>query len=47
MTIGLVAAILVAWLCYKRFRAFTLDDKPAEPDAGAISPARYTASSSP
>jgi AAHS family 4-hydroxybenzoate transporter-like MFS transporter len=47
MTIGLVAAIGVAWLCYKRFRAFTLDDKPAEPDAAAVSPARYTASSSP
>ena len=29
MMIGLVAAILVAWLCYRRFRAFTLDDKPA------------------
>ena len=48
MTIGLLAAIAVAWLCYKRFRAFTLDDKPAEPEAGgALSPARYTASSSP
>jgi MFS transporter, AAHS family, 4-hydroxybenzoate transporter len=47
MTLGLIAAILVAWLCYKRFRAFTLDDKPAEPEGGAVSPARYTASSSP
>ena len=35
MTVGLIAAILVAWLCYKRFRAFTLDDKPAVPDADA------------
>jgi AAHS family 4-hydroxybenzoate transporter-like MFS transporter len=48
MTLGLVAAILVAWLCYRRFRAFTLDDKAAEPvDSGGVNPARYTASSSP
>jgi AAHS family 4-hydroxybenzoate transporter-like MFS transporter len=47
MAVGLVAAILVAWLCYKRFRAFTLDDKPAEPETDALSRARYTASSSP
>lgn len=30
MVIGLFAAILVAVLCYKRFRGFTLDDRPAE-----------------
>ena len=47
MAVGLIAAILVAWLCYKRFRAFTLDDKPAEPEGDAVSRARYTASSSP
>ncbi|HEU4625589.1 MAG TPA: MFS transporter [Steroidobacteraceae bacterium] len=47
MALGLVAAILLAWLCFRRFRAFTLDDKPAEPDGAPISPARYTASSSP
>jgi AAHS family 4-hydroxybenzoate transporter-like MFS transporter len=45
MTVGLVAAILVAWLCYKRFRAFTLDDKPAVPEAdaaAAVKPAPVT-----
>jgi AAHS family 4-hydroxybenzoate transporter-like MFS transporter len=40
MAIGLVAAILVAWLCYKRFRAFTLDDKPAEPEADGAAAAK-------
>lgn len=35
MALGLVAAMLVARLCYKRFRGFTLDDRPAESDAGA------------
>ena len=32
MTVGLVAAVLVTWLCFKRFRALTLDDKPAVPE---------------
>ena len=39
MLIGCVAAILVARLCYLRFRGNKLDDKPAEPEvtAGAVS----------
>jgi AAHS family 4-hydroxybenzoate transporter-like MFS transporter len=32
MAVGLIAAVLVAWLCYKRFRSLTLDDKPAVPE---------------
>ncbi len=33
MVVGLITALLVALLCYRRFRALTLDDKPAEPEA--------------
>ena len=36
MTVGLVAAVLVTWLCFKRFRALTLDDKPAVPEPEAL-----------
>ncbi len=32
MAIGLIAAIGVAILCYRRFRSNTLDDKPATPE---------------
>ena len=41
MVIGFVAAILVARLCYLRFRGNRLDDKPAEPEiAGSQTPAK-------
>jgi AAHS family 4-hydroxybenzoate transporter-like MFS transporter len=40
MVAGLIAAVLVAWLCYKRFRAFTLDDKPAGPETETAAGAR-------
>jgi AAHS family 4-hydroxybenzoate transporter-like MFS transporter len=36
MAIGLVAAIFVAWLCYRRFRSNTLDDKPAVPESHGL-----------
>jgi MFS transporter, AAHS family, 4-hydroxybenzoate transporter len=36
MGVGLVAAILVAWLCYRRFRAFTLDDKAADTEPAPV-----------
>jgi AAHS family 4-hydroxybenzoate transporter-like MFS transporter len=29
--IGLVASILLAWLCYRRFNSVLLDDTPANP----------------
>jgi AAHS family 4-hydroxybenzoate transporter-like MFS transporter len=32
MAVGLIAAVLVARLCYVRFRGFQLDDKPAVPE---------------
>ena len=32
MAVGLIAAVLVARLCYLRFRGNRLDDKPAEPE---------------
>jgi hypothetical protein len=35
MVAGAVAAIGVAALCYRRFRGFRLDDRPAEPEAAA------------
>ncbi len=28
--IGLAAAVILSWLCYKRFRSFQLDDTPAD-----------------
>ncbi|HEV7714978.1 MAG TPA: hypothetical protein VGO53_05265, partial [Steroidobacteraceae bacterium] len=41
MLVGVVAAVLVARLCYVRFRGFQLDDKPAEPEApGGVSSAK-------
>ena len=30
MLIGLTSAVILSWLCYKRFRSFQLDDTPAE-----------------
>ena len=38
MAVGLVAAIIVARLCYRRFRGFQLDDKPAEPESALQAP---------
>jgi AAHS family 4-hydroxybenzoate transporter-like MFS transporter len=29
--IGLVAALILSWLCYRRFNSFQLDDSPVEP----------------
>jgi hypothetical protein len=41
MAVGLIAAILVARLCYVRFRGYQLDDKAAVPEtAGATSQAK-------
>jgi hypothetical protein len=47
MIIGCVAAILVARLCYLRFRGNKLDDKPAEPEvaASAVPPAKASLAS--
>jgi hypothetical protein len=36
MAVGLIAAGLVAVLCYRRFRSNTLDDRPAAPETGAV-----------
>jgi len=27
--VGLIAAVLLSWLCYRRFNSFLLDDTPA------------------